>query len=753
MSDTAASRRGVRWWVFPLLAFAVAAAAVPWWPIHEALHLLVVVGVGAVVGFAVATVGAVRGWPAWLVLLACVAAYLVVGVPLAVPGAAWSGVLPTPGGLVELLAGTALSWPRLVTIVLPVGTYQALLVPVLASTLAASAGAASIALRTRRPVLAVLPPVGMFLAGILLGPRESAWGIVGGVAMVAATLAWLVAVRRLPHTPDAPRRAVSARRVLGALGVALVAVLVGAGAAVAFAPVTEREVVRAYVQQPFDPREADSPLAGFRAWHRVERSEAPMLAVRGLAPGERLRVAVLDTYDGIVYSVGGPDGAEASGSFTRLPYRLDQDAQPGLEREIRVRVLGYEGIWLPGVGRIESIAFGGDRAEALGASFFYNDATGTAAVAEGLRDDDEYAVVAVAVPDADDLADLRPGQAVLPATAPLPEGLDRLLDRWAPASETPGARLAGVIEGLRADGYVSHGADDEPPSRSGHSADRMTQLATDRPMLGDAEQYAVAAALLAREIGFPARVVMGFDPGDDAPAADGAVVVTGGDMSAWIEVQDADGTWLAIDPNPEPRPVPEAEPDEPTVVSRPQSVLPPPAERTPVERTVPEPEAADDTSDDVLSPFVEALLAVLRAAGWVLLALALLVSPFLAVIAAKLRRRRLRRSASTPEARIAGGWNEFADAATDHGYAVPAEATRSEQAAAVGGMQALVLASAVERSLFAPGGPDDEQATAVWGVVDEARGRISARRGRWRRLRAAVSLSSFTREARGRREQ
>ncbi|WP_353809381.1 transglutaminaseTgpA domain-containing protein [Agromyces sp. SYSU T00194] len=754
MSDATGARRRLRWWAFPLLGLAVAAAAVPWWPIYEARHLALVIGVGAAAGFAVAAVGAVRAWPAWGVLLGCLGAYLVVGVPLAVPGAAFAGVLPTPAGIVELIAGTALSWSRLVTIVLPVGTYQALLVPALLSALASSAGAMSIALRTARPALAVLPPIGMFLAGILLGPRSSDWGVAGGVGMVVATLAWLVAVRRLPGAEDAARRGVSARRVAGAVALGTAAVVLGTGAAVAIAPAAQREVVRAHVQQPFDPREADSPLAAFRAWQRPERADQPMLAVRGLEPGERLRVAVLDTYDGIVFTVGGADGAEASGSFTRLPYRLEQDAPSDRERDLEVRVLGYEGIWVPGVGPIESIAFAGDRAESLGATFFYNDATGTAAITEGLRRGDEYRAVAYAVADADDVAALRPGQAVLPATPALPEGLDRLLDRYAPASESPGERLAGAVAGLRADGYVSHGiSPDEPASRSGHSADRLTQLATDRPMLGDAEQYAVAAALMAREIGFPARVVMGFDPGVDARAESGTTQVAGADMSAWIEVQDADGTWLAIDPNPAPRPVPEAEPDEPTVVSRPQSVLPPPAARTPVERTVPEPEAADDASDDDPSPFLDALFAILRVGGWALLVLALLASPFLAVIGAKLRRRRLRRTAPSPGERVAQGWNEFADAASDFGYAVPAAATCSEQAAAVGGMPALVVASAVERSLFAPDGPDDAQATAVWSAVDAARERIAARRGPWRRLRAAVSLSSFSRQARLRREE
>ncbi|MDY7555683.1 transglutaminase domain-containing protein [Cryobacterium sp. 10C3] len=65
---------------------------------------------------------------------------------------------------------------------------------------------------------------------------------------------------------------------------------------------------------------------------------------------------------------------------------------------------------------------------------------------------------------------------------------------------------------------MSHGiGEDEPVSRSGHGLDRISQLFTDEPMLGDAEQYAVAAALLARRLGFPARVVMGFAPRRSEP--------------------------------------------------------------------------------------------------------------------------------------------------------------------------------------------------------------------------------------------
>src|SRR5690606_26838878 len=119
---------------------------------------------------------------------------------------------------------------------------------------------------------------------------------------------------------------------------------------------------------------------------------------------------------------------------------------------------------------------------------------------------------------------------------------------------------------------------DEPTSLSGHGMDRITALFTSRPMIGDGEQYAVAAALMARELGFPARVVMGFQPTADPSSS--AVTVSGRDISAWIEVQASDGSWVTVDTTPPLREIPEKELDEPTKVSRPQSVVQPPVEET-----------------------------------------------------------------------------------------------------------------------------------------------------------------------------
>ncbi|MGR0320111.1 transglutaminase family protein [Agromyces sp. ZXT2-3] len=732
-----------------LLVVVSAAAMIPWWPVYESGAFVVAAAASILAGAAIGLAGAILGWASWAVATAIVATYLVLGVPVAVPTAAYATFLPTAEGLVELVAATALSWKQLVTISVPVGSYQALLVPPFLLGLVATATSVTIALRTRWPSAALLPPAVLLVAGIVLGVVHDDVAFEAGVAFLIASVAWLVRIavaRRRVTVLERPVESVlgDIRRIVGATLVVAVA-LVGATAATLVVPPGTRDVLRAELRPPFEPSDYDSPLAAFRAAFAPEVADEEMLTVTGLPAGVGLRVATLDTYDGVVYSVGGSDRSAASGQFTRLPYRLDQSGTPGEPVTLQVTVSGYHDVWLPGVGRLEQIGFIGSTAGALEDGFTYNDVTGTAAVRSGLRDGDAYRAESVAWVEPVDLAALRPGGAILPDSPDPPDALVRLLDRWTRSSDEPGVRLAAVIQGFQREGYVSHGGEDEAPSRSGHSLDRISELAIAKPMVGDGEQYAVAAALLAREIGFPARVVVGYlpagDDDDDGPPS-AARVMRGADLQVWVEVQADDGAWIQVDPNPEIRPIPERQPDEPTVVSRPQSALPPPEDPTPVDDLASEPDSGSEDADEG-SVWLEALLAVLRVAGIVLAALALLASPFLAILAAKARRRRLRRRAPTPVERIEGGWAEFADQAADYGYPMTPTATRAEQAAVVGGLGPAVLASVVDRAVFGPDGPGDGDDDRVWSAVDELQRRMDEPRPWRERARARISLGSL----------
>jgi transglutaminase-like putative cysteine protease len=741
-----------------LLAGLFAAAMIPWWPVYESSAFIVCATVAVLAGLGIGIAGALLRWPAWLVSAAIAAAYLVLGVPVAVPSRAWLVVVPTPAGLVDLVAGAALSWKQLLTVAVPVGSYQALLVPVFLLGLVGAAVAATIAFRSRHSVAAALPPAVVFVAGIAFGVVDDALAAAAGLAFLVALIAWLVRAaivrrRALGTSPRMEAALADTRRVVGATAI-LAFALAGAAVAAVALPLPQRTVARSELQPPFEPRDERSPLIGFRAAFQPASRAQPMLEVRGLPDGAGLRIAALDTYDGVVYAVGGEAGQGLSGRFARVPYRLDQSAAVGSEVELEIRVLGYSDVWVPGTGRLERIEFTGPRQATLADGFVYNDVTGTAAVRDGFESGDRYTAWSIVPPVPIELGELQPGTAVLPPAPGLPDELATLLEEWAPASGEPGERLAAMIDGLHRDGYVSHGQDGEEPSRSGHAVDRIAELAVERPMLGDGEQYAVAAALMAREIGFPARVVVGYLPGpstaSSAAPADG-VVFRNSDLQAWIEVQTADGAWRQVDPNPDVREIPERQPDEPVVVSRPQSALPPPEPRTPVEDLNEEPEQAGDEDGADDPAWVSVLLRVLGGIGIALLVLSLIASPFLAIVAAKLRRRRIRRRAPTVGQRIEGGWQEFADTAADFGLPVGVAGTRAEQAASVGGLDSLVLAGVVDRALYAPDEPVEGDDERVWTAVAELRRRLAAEAGTRRSLLAAISLGSLGGYANSRR--
>ncbi|RNE63707.1 transglutaminase domain-containing protein [Cryobacterium tepidiphilum] len=740
------------------VAASVGVAAAEFWPVYQSRAYVVLVAVTCAIGLGIAIVGARFRWPAWALVIATVFAYLIAGVPLAVPGLAAWHVLPTVDGLRELLAATALSWKQLVTIVLPVGSYQSLLVPAFILTLVCTVVAGSLALRARHPQWAMLAPAAMFLAAIALGPVSAPAATELGIGLFVVLLFWLLGLRwyrrrfsmnliarRSRSSVEAATTGRSTGRgFAGAAVIIAVAVAAGGAAAVALPPPVTRDVVRARVEQPFNPRAYPSPLSGFRNYLQPERADEPMLTVTGLPERGRLRLAALDSYDGIVYSVGSDTTTSASGSFTRLPYRLDQGGVHGEPATIAVTVDGYDGVWVPGTGALERITFGGATAEARTDAFYYNDNSRTGAVLGGLSTGDSYRARSVVPAAVADLSTLRPGAAALPPLGDLPDGLPEALAGYVKPGQAPGQQLQSMIEGLTAEGYVSHGGEgDGPVSRSGHGADRISELFERTPMLGDAEQYAVAAALMARQIGFPARVVVGFDP--DAEGS--TVTVTGSDISAWIEVQDAKGAWVTVDPNPPLRPVPPASPEDATQVSRPRSVVPPPEQVTAPQKDL-SPTAGDEGDPPRLpDPILALLLTVLRVAGWSVLALAVIALPFLMIVLSKKRRRRLRFRAATPLARIQGGWREVADTVADYGVEVPRGATRTEFAETVGGMRPLVLASVVDRASFAPAEPGPHDADEVWRAVRELRRALAGERTRRQRLRALISLRSFGRYA------
>lgn len=788
--------------VFVAATVVLAAAAA--WPIYRDAAFLLLAVASALAATAAAALAWRRRWGGWRVAALLALAVLVLGVPLAVPTRAGSAP-DVVRGLGDVASGVVLAWKDLVTVDLPVGTYRNLLVPALIVFLVGTCAALLLAWREDRaaygavPIALAMISFGLFFgrttvsAPIALGPLtitapvETAIGASG----LLSSLLWLAwrsrdervrALRRaaassgvrVSHTPS---RADRRRSALGAgmiaLSVVVVAIVVPFAARGA-----ERDVLRASAGPEVDIAAAVSPLAEYRALF-AEESVGDVLfrvsAVDGSGDGlpERVRLATLDAYDGEVYRSGGT-GALDQARFVRVP--SVRDAGDGRVVGVQVEIEQLDGIWMPTAGELSSVEFTGSRAAALADGFYYraDAAAGVQTAGGGLTTGDAYRLTAVESAPADLAAVDAPGG--LADVGAVPESLRT----WVAAHTTgaDGAALAGLVTLLRERGYLSHALEigDVPPtwmtalpgyafqpSASGHSLARIDAMftrlleretdpraaASDNfvAAVGDDEQFATAVALIAQELGFPARVVLGArlvssDP--SLPTCE-AGACRAGDLSAWTEVQSASGEWIAVDTTPQHAQSPSLEVTEQRNPENVTEVRPEAVEDVVPPDPVQEDTAADDRADDAAAIDLAWLWPIVRIGGIALLSALLLLGPFALILAAKALRRRSRRTSAVPADSIAGGWDEYVDAAVDAGRTAPSSLTRAELAEQFDTAEGARLAADADRAVFSESVVSAADCAAFWDAVDRERRALVRGRGLWRGIRATVSLRSFVR--------
>jgi hypothetical protein len=319
-----------------------------------------------------------------------------------------------------------------------------------------------------------------------------------------------------------------------------------------------------------------------------------------------------------------------------------------------------------------------------------------------------------------------------------PAGVQAYVTSHSEASAEPGERLVAVLESLLQNGYVSHGGPNEPASRSGHSAQRITSLLTDKLMVGDAEQYSVAAALLAQQVGFPARVAVGF------VVPENATEITGSALSAWVEVNTSDG-WVAIDPVPESRPIPDAPPDDPNRVSPPQSVVDPPPVDVSQIRGAQAPQSEEEADTVEPDPLWGVVFGILRALAGVAVVGALLLLPPLCVVGAKAWRRRRRQQARDIRERIIGARDQVADVLVDAQFAVTASTTNRELVSQVAVRDAHQLAFIIDRAEYTTDPLVAADARNAWLVVSDLENELMTGLTRRQRLARRLALWSLVR--------
>lgn len=744
----------LRRWILDLVATALLVGAIllGFWPTFAGGSFLPAAIGGLLLGLAVAGVSAWRRWGILIITGLTIAVYFVFGGALALPGTTIAGFVPTLETLQKLALGVVTSWKQMLTTVAPVSAADGhLLVPFLLA-LVASTVTASLALRLSNVAWALIPAGTLLVLVIALGTPEAAFPLVQGLVFAVVAIAWL-ALRQLWAPQNSavsvsevdPSRAAHMRLRRLLAGAAVLAIAAGAGIASSAiaAPAETRHVFRDVIIPPFDIRDYPSPLQAFRKNVRDEKVKT-LFTVRGLPEKARIRIAVMDQFDGMVYNVtdGGPGSSSA---FTPLRSDMSPEAE-GIPVTLQVEIAEYGGVWVPDAGAVSEIEYTGDRAEELRRGTFYNTETGTAVATPRLTAGDTYTVDTVIPNEIDDdrLAEVEFGNVTQPKQSNVPEELTSLAAETVADAESPIEQVRALETMLADGGFFSHGLEGEVISRAGHTAERISTLVGGDQMIGDDEQYAVAMALLAREVGIPARVVMGYYPDEeDAKAAEFAA--TGDDVHAWVEVNFEGVGWLPFNPTPPEDQVPNDQNTKPRVDPKPQVLQPPPPPQEPVDLppTLPDDRKSEDETLNILG----ILGAILAIGGITLAILAILASPFIVIGAWKAAKRRARRTAARTSDRISGGWDELTDRATDYGARIAPGGTRVEDAATVVATldvpKAAALAQRADAEIFGPTDPTPADVEAFWSEVDDIVGGLGKEAGFWRRWKARANLRSL----------
>lgn len=686
----------------------------------------------AVLGSLVVCVAASRDWSAARTAVAAAGAFLLFATYAVLLPTTTFGV-PTADTLRGLADGLRSGWARMLSVALPADASPDLLfLPVLLSWTAAASGTAA-ALRTRTPLLPLLPPVVVFVVALAFtAPRPRASLPLTVLFCAALLLLALLranrAARQLEETApelassnaravglDVARqrwRATAARLAFGLpvlAGVLAVAMLTTV--AMPLADGTDRFDPRSLREQPVTVTTSVTPLARIKP--QLQNPTLPLFTVAvtgesGLV--DRVRIAALDKFDGAVWSSEG--SYLVSGST--LPETDEGRPAASSRVTLDIELSELPGPFLPVAGRpVRVAATGGDR-------LAVDPATGDLVGTDPQRGPSRYRVTAD-VPRVDDgLLVAQPSRSAADAAATALPDPPPWVAEVARARDTPNAypyrRLRGLEEYLRSLGY-------DEGARPGHSYGAVFRLLVGEPAerVGYAEQFASAFVTTARAWGFPARVAVGYRLRPES-LRDGRHAVTSGDAHAWPEVHLAGYGWV---------------PFEPTNTGNAGSPTPPrpqvdlgrdPSTAPGVEGpSLPQDGLGGDEPAGGAGPLRSSLVVL----GMVLGVVALLL---LAVVAAKALRRRYRRSHGTPGKRILAAWAEVTDRLRERGVAVGPERTGHEIAASAeqrlgrkGATPAMGLAPLVTAALFAPQEPGEQAARQAWQLEAESRRRAGLR--------------------------
>ncbi|MBI2168973.1 MAG: transglutaminase domain-containing protein [Actinobacteria bacterium] len=465
-----------------------------------------------------------------------------------------------------------------------------------------------------------------------------------------------------------------------------------------------------------------SPLVDIRD-RLTQQPPVDVFTVRAGRPAY-WRLAALETYDGEIWS----SLADYQRAGDELP--ADSTAVPTVELTQDYRISGLAQFWLPAAYRPASIELPGTRVNRDSLTLLTE-----AETAQGLAYRVTSQVPNYAPPDlASETGRVPEGIRPFLEVPPLPEPVEGLAREVTAGHRTVYDKALALQDWFRTEFAYS----EEVPA--GHSGDRLVDFLT-TSRAGFCEQFSASFAVMARSLGIPSRVAVGFTPGA-LDAATSTFKVTSAEAHAWPEIYIDPYGWVAFEPTPNrfnPSPAnhtgtfnPEAQQAPPDAVdpeATATTVVPGGADGATAGSSAPEEEPADDRTAPTAEGGSSWVRRVALVGGLIILLAAL---GLLGMFSYRRQRRARRLVGLDPRGSILLAWNDVVARLRVDGVPIRDSFTPNETAL-VGGahkpgafeslseLRTLVDAAAYSPVDLGPGDATTAWATAsdVLAVLDE----------------------------------
>jgi hypothetical protein len=322
------------------------------------------------------------------------------------------------------------------------------------------------------------------------------------------------------------------------------------------------------------------------------------------------------------------------------------------------------------------------------------------------------------------------------AVTGIPNEIRRKAQEVTVGSANAGDAIVKLDEHLRA----NYSFDETAPG--GSSYGRLSRFLFEDNR-GNAEQFATSFALMARVLGYPTRVVLGYriteeQNGTFVPVDE----ISTADYHVWAEVKLEGLGWVAFDPTPEagqvrpPVPQPQA-----TISTQPQSG-----------GGAQQPREVGPSEAPTTRLLDKGYVVLLRRIAIGLLLIAIAVCGLATAVLALKHVRRNRRRVGDPTKRIAGAWDEFTDRLAELGVDVPPSLTPREVSNAATArfgtdttLPITTLSRDLSRAMYARERPTPEMADTAWELESMFEQNLWSSLRRRERLAARLSIVSFVR--------